>query len=178
VRFVLTLAAATLLLAACHDKKGSSPHSTYTSHGVTVELPAGWRAARASLTPNLSDPREILAVGTYPLRFRAHDCAQVPVSALRSLGPHDAFIDLEERHAGGRPSSEFPLRPAHFGPGLGGPSEAGACVPGKRFAEHWFGFSDQRRHFYALVAFGPAASNATKDATWKVLDSLKVEPGR
>ena len=178
MRFVLTLAIATVVLAGCHDKSGSSPHSTYASHRVTVELPVGWHAARVNLTPNLVDPRQVLAVGTYPVRYRPHDCAHEPVSALQDLGPRDAFIEIEERKVGGGPSSEFPPRPAHFGAGLGGPSEATECTPGTQMSEHWFGFSDQGRHFYALVAFGPAASNATKDAAWKVLDSLKVEPGR
>jgi len=175
VRFALAAAIVALVIAGCHDKRSTSPHSTYSSHRVTVELPAGWQAARVSLTPNLSDPREILAVGTYPLRYSPHDCAQAPVSALRALGQGDAFIELQETLAGGPPSSDFPKPPSHFGPSLGGPSEASACVPGKRFTEHWFGFSDHARHFYALVAFGPAASKATRGDAWGVLDSLKVE---
>ena len=178
MKFVLGAVVAALALSSCGGGSTSQHRSSYSSHGVTVELPRGWQAARASLTPNLSDPREILAVGTYPLRYRAHDCAQFPVSALRDLGPRDAFVELQERDAGGPPSAEFPERPAHFGPGLGGPSEAGACVPGKRFAVHWFGFSDGSHHFYAEVAFGRAASSTTKHAAWRVLDSLKIDASR
>jgi hypothetical protein len=174
VRFVLTAAIAALVATGCNHEKTSAPHSPYARHGVTVELPSGWQAARNDLTPNLSDPREVLAVGTYPMRYRPHDCAQVPVSALENLGPHGAFVELEERRAGGGPSSEFPTRPPHFGPTLGGPSEATACVPGTRMSEHWFGFTDHRRHFYALVAFGPQAVESTRSEAWKVLDSLKV----
>ena len=83
-------------------------------------------------------------------------------------------VELEERKAGADPS-EFPARPAHFGPRLGGPSEAADCVPGTRMFERFFGFTDHGRHFYALVAFGPAAPKATRDEAWGVLDSLKVE---
>jgi hypothetical protein len=176
VRFVLGAAVAALVLGGCNDKHPSQPRSTYSAHNVTVELPPGWRAARASLTPNLTDPREVLAVATYPLRYRPGDCAQVPVSALEDLGSHGAFVELEERKAGGGPSSEFPARPRHFGPVPGGPSEATACVPGTHMSEHFFGFADHGRHFYALVAFGPAASSTTKDKAWKVLDSLEVKP--
>jgi hypothetical protein len=169
---------AALAVAGCNDEKRSQPPSTYSAHKVTIELPSGWHAARTDLTPNLVDPKQVFAVGTYPLRYRPHDCAHEPVSALQDLGRTDAFVELEERKAGGRPSSEFPARPAHFGPNLGGPSEATECTPGTRMKEGFFGFTDHGRHFYALVAFGPAASKATKDEAWKVLDSLKVEPGR
>ena len=43
---------------------------TVRAHGLTAELPPGWQAASESLTPHLTDPREELAVGTYPLRYR------------------------------------------------------------------------------------------------------------
>ena len=174
MRFVLAAAIAALVFAGCNDEKGSAPHSPYARHGVTVELPSGWHSARSNLTPNLADPREVLAVASYPLRYRPHQCAQVPVSALEDLGPQGAFVELEERKAGADPS-EFPARPAHFGPGLGGPSEASDCVPGTRMFERFFGFTDHRRHLYALVAFGPHASKAMRDEAWSVLDSLKVE---
>jgi hypothetical protein len=177
VRFVLPAAIAALLIAGCNNEKGSTPHSPYTRHGVTVELPSGWHGARTNLTPNLGpDPHEVLAVASYPLRYRPHQCAQFPVSALEDLGRRGAFVELEERKAGADPS-EFPARPAHFGP-RGGPSEASACVPGTRMFERFFGFTDHGRHFYALVAFGPEASKAMRDEAWKVLDSLKVGPGR
>jgi hypothetical protein len=128
-----------------------------------------------SLTPNLSDPREVLAAANYALRYRPHGCAQVPVSALEDLGQRGAFVELEERRAGPQDPSEFPPRPAHFGPSLGGPSEASACAPGVHMSEHWFGFTDHGRHFYARVAFGPAASKATQDDAWRTLDSLNVD---
>jgi hypothetical protein len=176
VRFVLGAAIAMLALAGCNDDSGSPPHRPYASHGVTVELPSGWHSARTSLTPNLGpDPREVLAVANYPLRYRPHQCAHVPVSALEDLGRSGAFVDLEERKAGAD-RSEFPKRPAHFGPGLGGPSEAADCAPGTRMFERFFGFTDHGRHFYVLVTFGPAASKGTRDEVWKVLDSLKVRP--
>ena len=39
-------------------------------HGLTAELPQGWHSAAESLTPHLVDPREELAVATFPLRYR------------------------------------------------------------------------------------------------------------
>jgi hypothetical protein len=165
-----------LVLAGCDDHRAVTPRPTQAGHGLTVELPPGWHTSGVSLTPNLGpDPREVLAAANYLLRYRPHDCAQVPVSALEDLGQRGAFVELEERlRAGAQYRSEFPPRPAHFGPWLGGPSEASACAPGVHMSEHWFGFTDHGRHFYGRVAFGPAASKDTQDDTWGLLDSLKV----
>ena len=72
---------------------------------------------------------------------------------------------------------DFPARPSHFGPELGGPSEASACAPGAHFSDHWFGFSDGGRHFHVLVAFGPQASAEVQRQAWAILDGLRVDPG-
>ena len=141
-------------------------------------LPSGWRAAAESLTPHLTDPREELAVATFPLRYRETACAHMPGSALEDLGQSDAFVTLEER--GLDPGSSwvgFPARPARFGPSLGGPSEASACTPTARFTDHWFTFSDAGRHFHVLVAFGPQAPEEVRRQAWTILDSLRVDPG-
>jgi hypothetical protein len=168
---------AVLALAGCDDHRPAPARVTRAGHGLTVELPHGWQVSKESLTPNLGpDPSEVFAAATYPLRYRPRDCAHVPVSALEDLGESGAFVDLEERRGGGAQyQDEFPPRPAHFGPSLGGPSEASDCAPGVRMTERWFGFTDRGRHFYALVAFGPAASKAAQDDAWGLLDSLKVE---
>ena len=90
---------------------------TVRAHGLTAELPPGWQAATESLTPHLVDPREELAVGTYPLRYRPTECAHMPGSALEALGPGDAFVTLEERGLG-VPEGEADLasRPALLRP--------------------------------------------------------------
>jgi hypothetical protein len=170
-------ALAVLVLGGCDTGKTAPARQALVSGGVTIELPPGWQPAKSTLTPNLQDPKEVLAAGTYPLRYRPNDCAQVPVSALKDLGPDDAFLELEERARSSDSSSDdFPPRPRHFGPTLGGPSEAADCVPGKRITDHWLNFSDRGRRFYALVAFGPAAPKKTQDEAWRMLDSLKVRP--
>jgi hypothetical protein len=168
---------AVLVLAGCDDRKPSTTRATHVGHGLTVELPPGWQTSKASLTPNLGpDPSEVLAAANYPLRYRPRDCAQVPVSALEDLGESGAFVELEERRdAGAQYEGEFPPRPEHFGASLGGPSEASDCAPRVRMSEHWFGFTDNGRHFYALVAFGSAASEDAQDDAWALLDSLTVD---
>jgi hypothetical protein len=175
-------AAATVTLGACGSGTESTstpapPRVTYSAHGVAVMLPTGWQHARATLTPYLGDPRQVLAVGTFPLRYRQTGCAHVPGSALEDLGPRDAFVELEERgRVTGSDRQEFPPRPARFGPKLGTPSEASECVPKANFTERWIAFTDASRYFYARVAFGPKTAADERDQTWSILDSLKVDP--
>jgi len=153
------------------------PPVTVRGHGLTAELPQGWQAANESLTPHLTDPREALAVATFPLRYRQTGCAHVPSSALDDLGPGDAFVTLQERGLGAADDAQgFPARPAHFGPDLGGPSAASRCVPTAHFTDHWFGFSEGGRAFHVMVAFGPQASAEVQRQAWAILDSLGVDP--
>ena len=174
MRLVTVGLAATLLLAAC-DGGAKDTATTRTAHGLTATLPAGWQSASRSLTPHLTEPREVLAVATYPLRYRRTGCAHVAGSALEDLGPTDAFVTLQERPPS--PSRRgFPRRPAHFGARLGRPSEASRCVPKARFADHWLTFSDAGRRFHVDVAFGPRSSAATRRAAWAILDGLKITP--
>jgi hypothetical protein len=164
---------AILVLSGCG---GSSTPATAVGHGLSVALPSGWHTSEESLTPNLGpDPSEVMAAASYPLRYRPHACAQVPVSALEDLGDRGVFVELEERRHDATDRAEFPPRPEHFDASLGGPSEAGECAPDVRMSEHWFGFTDNGRHFYALVAFGPAASKDAQDDAWRLLDSLEVQ---
>jgi hypothetical protein len=173
-----TALAAALLLAACGGDGAAKPvASKHTAHGITVTLPAGWQRAPRSLTPHLSDPREVVAVGTFPLRYRRTACAHMPGSALEDLGPRDAFVTLMERGLDRRSTWKgFPKRPKHFGPRLGPGSEAGECVPTARFTDHWFGFTDGGRHFHVLVAFGANASARTRRQATAILDDLRIDP--
>jgi hypothetical protein len=172
--------ASTLVVTACGEEPASAPIPqlvTDETPGLAVELPPGWRHATASLTPGLVDPREVLSVATFPLRYRPTGCAHVAGRALDDLGPRDALLTLQER--GRDPDStwrDFPPRPARFGPELGGPSEASACVPSARFTDHWFAFTDGDRHFHVLVAFGPQAPFAVRGEAWSILDSLRIDP--
>jgi hypothetical protein len=184
-----TLVAATLAVscAACGGATERSvkvlpatpPPVVHQGHGLAVELPPGWQAASQNLTPDLGDPREVLAVGTYPLRYRdeAQSCAHIPISALADLGPRDAFVELQERGLdAGSAWTDFPARPARFGPQLGGRSEAADCFRHDAgFTDHWFGFTDRGRHFHVRVAFGPQTSAAVRRQAWAVLDGLRVD---
>jgi hypothetical protein len=172
--------AVALAIAGCGAVAATAPQRPPVEvrrHGLTVELPPGWHAATESLTPNLVDPREELSVATFPLHYRPTACAHVPGSALEDLGPGDAFVSLQERGLDpGATWGDFLDRPTHFGPELGGPSEAPGCTPSAHYVEHWFGFTDGGRHFHVRVAFGPRASAEVQREAWAILDGLRVDP--
>ena len=177
---IAAAAAATLVLSACGGGRAATsftPKVTNLGHGLSVQLPAGWRAATTNLTPHLLDPREEMSVGTFPLRYRQGLCAQFPSGTLEDLGPRDAFVTLQERGFDRKSTwPDFPPRPAQFGPSLGGGSEVEDCVKPARFSDHWFGFTDDGRHFNVLVVFGLQASQQVQQQAWAILDSLRVDP--
>jgi hypothetical protein len=55
-----------LLLAVALAAQAGSSHHVDPVHGVSAEVPAGWHA-RVGLT-GLGYPREVVALGTFPLR--------------------------------------------------------------------------------------------------------------
>jgi hypothetical protein len=78
--------------------------------GIRYLLPGDWRAAAHSLTPQLSNPRQLLAAGTGPLPAGG-ECAHLPSAALRAMGTHDVLVNVQERLGS---TATFPIRPAHF----------------------------------------------------------------
>jgi hypothetical protein len=69
-------------------------------HGYSVALPAGWYRARRNLTPELVDPREILSVATYPLRYKRRARCRIsgcPTPALNGFRATDVLISIQER---------------------------------------------------------------------------------
>jgi len=139
-------------------------------------LPPSWTRATEPLTPKLDDPRERLAVGTFPLRYRATNCEAFAGSAQQDLGPRDVFLILLER---GDPTNErygdLPARPAKFGPTTGDAPEPTDC-PNSNAEIQWIEFSDARRNFMVLIAFGRGASDDTRTLAYRILDTLEFDP--
>jgi hypothetical protein len=166
------------VLAGCGG--GSAPATdaarTVRGDGVRYLLPAGWHAASHSLTPHLTNPRELLSAGTGPLPSTGGGCAQMPSAALHAMGPRDVLVTVQERL--GSPAA-FAPRPAHFVASGDTRSEAQACA-GRRppFRSYWFGFRDNGRGFHVLVAAGSDASRASVRRAFALLDSLRVAPRR
>jgi hypothetical protein len=152
---------------------------TMEAHGFTVSYPSDWTPAPEILTPTLTDPREIFAIGTYPLRSGGANCAQYPVNAIEDLGPTDALIWLAERQ---QASASAPNRPADFEAWI---SEAPVddsprCLGSvKDFVHHAGEFSDADRIFDLYVAYGTGASQETLSELWAILNGMTfmVSPG-
>jgi hypothetical protein len=139
----------------------------------SVSYPSSWHRATRSLTPHLSDPHEILTLGTGRLPVGGPRCAQVPVNALEAVGATGALITVQER-APANADGGFPPRPKHFQlhrtPSLAIP----ACLaPHGRPRLTWIAFRDHGRHFYVLVALGRSATTQTRRETARILDSLR-----
>jgi hypothetical protein len=158
--------------------------TTYRSAkwGYTVGFPAGWQRATSSLTPSLTDPREILSLGTFPLRYRPTDCEAFAGSAQQDLGDGDAFVTILERGIPtprqGYPEGKIvgvPPRPERFGADSGRGVEPTDC-PGSRALVQWIDFRDAGRYFYALVAFGRSVPGDLRRDAYRILDSLSFDP--
>jgi hypothetical protein len=165
------------------ERPAPRPADTWTttvnkSHGFTVNLPPGWQLSAESLTPNLSDPRELLSAGTFPLAYREGTCNHMPDGSLRSMGAADGFVSVEER--GRIPQGSqggFPPRPASFG-AYAKPSngDLAVCLGDTPTVEYWIPFSDANRRFYALVVLGRRAPKQTRDEAFAILDRLQFDP--
>jgi hypothetical protein len=143
--------------------------------GVSGEYPAGWHRAR-NLT-NMAEPREVLALASYPLRGgdRAGECA--PKKALADLPPDGAFIWLlEYRPARGEvwadlPRSRFPPRPSPIELSRRD-LQTGLCQSGPGYGT---AFRAADRPFQLLVAFGTRVSDARLSQAEAVLNSLRFD---
>lgn len=170
------------------NASGLTPTIVFQDYGRNafwVEYPAGWTIADEALAPDLFDPREILSVGTFPLRpgGTAPTEAFLPGNAIADIGPDDVFITVQERRSKGG-GSAHPARPERFGPDTGcAPDDAG-CLAGTALAIEglhawWIPFSDppSGRDLYAFVAMGESAYRdpARSAAAWAVLDSLAFD---
>jgi len=146
----------------------------------SVEYPAGWTLAEEPLT-DLIDPREIVSIGTFPLRpgGAAPTDAFLPGNAIADMGPGDVFLTVQERRTPGT-AARYPGRPAQFGPDAGCGSDP-ACPDGTSLGIEglrawWIPFTDPStgRAFYAFVAMGEDAYRdpARSSAAWTILDSM------
>jgi hypothetical protein len=173
-RFVVATIA--VVLAGCGEQEASN-EARWVEYrdlnaGLAVRYPEDWHRADARLTPNLHDPREVLSLGTFPLRAGGDRCSHMPVRALEDFGPTDAFISIQERANPGE--NEFRPRPVFRAPDE---LRTGRfCVPDPHRADDWLFFSDNGRGFYAIVALGTHASAQTRRELAEVLNSLRFEP--
>jgi hypothetical protein len=152
-------------------------------HGLSLTVPSGWHRARRNLTPHLIDPREILSVGSYRLRYKRRSRCRVPgcpLPALDGFGRGDVLISIQERRHVRRPvdAGFAPRRRpfAHEPMRLRYPSGARwRCVRRVLGQTTWTAFSDSGRAFYAFVAIGRAATSASRRDARRVIESLAFD---
>ena len=140
-----------------------------TAHAFTISHPRSWRRARVVLTPNLSDPHEILTLSTHRARPGGRRCNHVPENAMRDLERGDVLVTLQER----RGSGGLEGRPRPFVLGPMSPAPANECAERTNIRVGAVGFHDAGRGFHALATLGPGAERTDAE---RVLDSLRVAP--
>lgn len=187
MRIALCVIAVALATGCGSNEPGAEPVVHRAPAGIAIELAPGWQAAASSLTPNLSDPRERLSVGTFPLEWRKSGCEHLPSGALHAISAEDAFVTLFEQGrptpANGYPESRFSSvgpRPEPLRPDFSEQSELTACMgPGKRpVRESFMNFTDAGRAFYLHVVVGDEASEETRAELNRMLDSLRIDPNQ
>jgi hypothetical protein len=149
-----------------------------TRWGYSVRFRGSWHRAAEPVSPKLTDPREILSLATFPLRYRPTDCEAFGGAALHDMARDDVFLTVQERGYD-RDSAwrDFPPRPRRFGPTEARPGEA-RCGDPPGTTVHWRNFTDAGRHFHTLVAIGPDAPASAREQAWHILDSLRLGPDR
>jgi hypothetical protein len=153
------------------------PRVTDVRHGYSVTLPGGWYRARRNLTPQLLEPREILSVATYPLRYQRRARCRIPgcpTPALNGFRATDILISIQERvHA--RPTTEdVPIHLQRRQTGLGaGP---GSCTRGRVAWYAFEAFAEAGRSLYVLVVVGKRAPATERADMRRLLDSLHFSP--
>jgi hypothetical protein len=185
----LALVLLTACLAAACRASPAPPRTAATPAGTTrhvderrgfeVTFPSRWQRARRVLTPALTDPREILSLGTVRpvVNGPSSRCAQHPLATLRRVGPRDVFVTLLERT--NQADKGMVPGPPQLAAVKADDSEIPACL-GRNvpFKTYWMPFSSGGRGFYAAAAIGddvPARGRARVQA---VLDSLRFRRTR
>ncbi len=174
------------------DVVEAEPPTAPANGAVSVDVQPGWERSVSVLTPDLEDPEEMLAIGTFDLPVNGpQDCAHVPSAALRLLaspgyGQH-AFVWIGRR---AEPSPEVPSLDDFVLPeGLDGDPEVASCggsggtsqLPYGDWTENGPAFEQgtyQRdgTTLEVLVALGANATEETRAEMQAVLDSIHVDP--
>lgn len=165
-RFAFSLLFSALLLSACGGSSSDAHRYHDMGRDYTVRVPHGWRLASKPLTPHLVSPKEILSLGTFPLRVERGGCAQMPQRAVEDMRQDDALVSIQEYKR--FDPQDFPPRPNHFRQRPG----AYECITRPGFHSSFLRFSEGHRSFYAVLVIGPRGPEAQ---ALGVLDSFRAQ---
>ena len=161
--------------------------STYEDRadGLTMSFPSGWTMAAGNLTPNLINPKELVALGTFSLNTNTSSklCPQFPAAAVNAMGSGDAFISiLGVDPLPNLPNSQTNLSPARPAGGFDGSS--GFNLSKTDFLQclvhplhgtgQWIPFSEGGRDFYVLAVIGTGATATLRSDVYRILNSIQV----
>ena len=143
-------------------------------HGYSVTLPAGWHRARRNLTPQLTEPREILSVATYPLRYKRRARCGIggcPTPALNGFRATDILVSIQERMHARPASADVAIDLRRRQRVLG--SRPQSC-PRDRVAWYAFeAFAQAGRNLYVLAVVGKRAPARAREELKQLLESLR-----
>jgi hypothetical protein len=188
---IATVAASAALLTGCGSESQTDRPAQAAArwtveidrdHGFRVELPSGWIRASGKITPQITEPLEILTVATLPVAGADPHGVCEPSSrpVLAEFTERDALVTLQESGRGAlriNPLS-FTPRPDRFRPEdfPGGSTFTDCFVGDLPVEDSWFGFADAGRAFHVLVIIGRAAPRHVRDEAWSILDRLRFDP--
>jgi hypothetical protein len=180
---------ALLALSGCargHERPAAGPAAassaewtTYTDagRGYSIGFPRSWQRATERLS-RITEPRELLTVGTVSLRWRETDCEAFAGAAGMGMGRGDVVITVWERgYDRDTEWADFPARPRTFGPVADAERAGPGCGEPLDTMIHWRNFTDAGRHLHSLLRIGPEAPPRARAEAWEVLDSLRLNAG-
>jgi hypothetical protein len=150
--------------------------------GLTISFPPAWTMAAGNLTPDLINPKELVALGTYSLSTNTSSslCPQFPAAALNAMGSGDAFISiLGSGPVANSQTNPFPARPAGGFDGSSGVNLSRTDFPQclahpLNGSGQWIAFSQAGRNFYVLAVIGKSASQTLRSDVYTILNSIQI----
>jgi hypothetical protein len=173
---------AAVLATGCGDARTAAPEFksgsqgsriTDVRHGYSVALPAGWYRARRNLTPQLVEPREILSVATYPLRYMRRARCRIPgcpTPALNGFRATDILMSIQERVHARTTAEDVAIDLKRRQTDRGG---TGNCTRGRVAWYAFEAFAEAGRSLYVLVVVGKRAPARARADLRRLLRSLR-----
>jgi hypothetical protein len=159
------------------ESGSQGPRITDVRHGYSVALPAGWYRAGRNLTPQLADPREILSVATYRLRYKRRARCRIPgcpTPALNGFRATDILMSIQERVHARTKSEDVAIDLERREEGL--EARPAGCTRARVAWYAFEAFAEAGRSLYVLVVVGKRAPARARADLKRLLGSLRFSP--